>query len=256
MPTRDNAPLGHPCWIDLSTGDLEVSRRFYGELLGWESTVNEEFGGYTSFTFNDLMVAGAMTKDNADMPDAWSVYLAVDDIEAALSKVDSNGGTAVMGPQEVGDLGVMAFVSDPGGAMIGMWQPGAHSGFGILAEPQTPSWFELHTAKFDECIAFYENVFGWTVASVGDTDEFRYSTLEDGPAAAAGVMDGSAYLPEGASAWAVYFGVANADESAALAAKLGATQQDGIDDTPYGRLATFTDPNGAWFKLIEPPAQS
>ena len=38
MPTRDNAPLGAPCWVDLTTSDTDRSRRFYAELLGWELT--------------------------------------------------------------------------------------------------------------------------------------------------------------------------------------------------------------------------
>ena len=39
----------------------------------------------------------------------------------------------------------MAMVADPGGAAIGVWQPGLHKGFGIWGEPSTPAWFELHT---------------------------------------------------------------------------------------------------------------
>ncbi|MGH9004642.1 MAG: VOC family protein, partial [Acidimicrobiia bacterium] len=34
MPTRDSAPLGAPCWIDLFTSDTEKAKTFYGELLG------------------------------------------------------------------------------------------------------------------------------------------------------------------------------------------------------------------------------
>ena len=32
MPTRDRAPIGSPCWVDLWTSDVEGSRKFYSEL--------------------------------------------------------------------------------------------------------------------------------------------------------------------------------------------------------------------------------
>jgi len=33
MPTRDTAPLGAPCWIDLMTSDPDKRKAFYGELF-------------------------------------------------------------------------------------------------------------------------------------------------------------------------------------------------------------------------------
>lgn len=51
MPTRDTAPIGAPCWIDLVTSDTERSRAFYCELFGWTAKQPaEEFGGYFNFT--------------------------------------------------------------------------------------------------------------------------------------------------------------------------------------------------------------
>ena len=38
MPTRDGAPLGAPCWIDLLTSDLQRSQEFYGAVFGWQFT--------------------------------------------------------------------------------------------------------------------------------------------------------------------------------------------------------------------------
>ena len=51
MPTRDIAPIGSPCWVDLWTSDVEGSRRFYRDLFGWEAEEpSAEFGGYFMFT--------------------------------------------------------------------------------------------------------------------------------------------------------------------------------------------------------------
>jgi hypothetical protein len=120
----------------------------------------------------------------------------------------------------------------------------------VLAEPGAPAWFELHTRDHEGAVRFYQEVFGWETSVVGDSDEFRYTTLGEGEDATAGIMDATAFLPEGVPAhWSVYFNVADADATVAQAVAAGATVVDPPMDTPYGRLATLIDPTGARFKL-------
>ena len=153
----------------------------------------------------------------------------------------------------VGDLGTMAVVTDSGGAGIGLWQPGLHKGFGVFGEAGTPSWFELHTRDYPAAVGFYRDVFGWDTHVVSDSPEFRYTTMRDGEAWLAGIMDASGFLPEGAPAsWSVYFGVADTDAALATVASLGGSVLMAAEDTPYGRLATAADPAGAQFKLVAP----
>src|SRR4029453_1005115 len=104
-------------------------------------------------------------------------------------------------------------------------------GFTVLAEPGAPSWFELHTKQYDAALAFYREVFRWDTHTVGDTPEFRYTTLFEGDAAAAGIMDSSGW-GEGDSAWVIYFGVADADASTKRAVELDATVVQQPADTP------------------------
>jgi predicted enzyme related to lactoylglutathione lyase len=149
----------------------------------------------------------------------------------------------------------MAFVSDPGGASIGIWQPGLHRGFGIFGEPGAPSWFELHTRDYEASVAFYRDVFRWDTQVVSDTPEFRYTTLAQGEAWLAGIMDASGFLPDGVPAhWSVYFGVEDSDAALAKIGALGGSTVLAAEDTPYGRLATAADPTGAQFKLVGPNA--
>jgi predicted enzyme related to lactoylglutathione lyase len=151
----------------------------------------------------------------------------------------------------VGELGSMGVVTDAGGAAIGMWQPGTHPGIQRIAEPGTPAWFELMTREYDASVAFYRDVFGWDTHVAGDTPEFRYTTLGEGDSMAAGIMDAAAFLPDGVpSHWSVYFSVADADASIATAIGLGGAVVQPPENTPYGRLATLTDPTGAYFKLL------
>ncbi len=225
---------------------------FYGELFGWTAEdADEEYGGYINFQKDGLPVAGAMKNDGrSGAPDAWTVYLATDDAKAAVAAV-TNGGQVVAPAMEVMDLGSMAVVTDAGGAAIGIWQPGSHKGFAVLGEPGAPSWFELHTRDYDATVEFYRTVFGWYTHVVSADPEFRYTTFGQGDGQLAGIMDASAFLPEGVPAhWSIYFGVDDTDAALAKTMELGGSIVMAAEDTPYGRLAQAADPTGALFKLV------
>ncbi|HET8930977.1 MAG TPA: VOC family protein [Acidimicrobiales bacterium] len=264
MTIRESPPAGVPCWVDLWTSDVDTARRFYGELFGW--TADEpapEFGGYFGFERDGARIAGAMGdmgEPGTDffMPanDAWKVYLATPDAEAAATSAVAAGAELMAPVTPVGDLGVMAVLNDPTGANVGFWQQGTHPGFTVLDEPGAPSWFELHTRDHDAAVKFYSSVLDLTVDAVGDTDEFRYSTL-NGPSDCgqiAGIMDATAWLPEGAPPhWTIYWCVDDTDAAVEQVEKLGGSVIAPAEDTPYGRIATVADPMGATFQLRTPP---
>jgi predicted enzyme related to lactoylglutathione lyase len=198
-------------------------------------------------------VAGAMPgQPGVDVMDQWGIYLRVDDAHKALDAAVSAGAHVRQPAVDIADLGTSAVIDDPGGARIGLWQVNTFGGFGGVREGAgMPAWAELHTRNYDQAIAFYRDVFGWDVHSAGDTPEFRYSTLGPGDNAYGGIMDAAAFLPPDAPArWSVYFGAGDVDTRLACAVELGGSVVTPAEDTPYGRLATATDPNGAQFKLI------
>ena len=255
MPTRDIAPVGAPCWVDLMSSDVDRSRSFYGELFGWTAEEpNPEFGGYFNFTKDGALIAGCMAAmPDGGMPDAWSIYLATDDAQKTVEAAASHGGETRVEAMAVADLGTMAVIGDCCGANIGMWQPGSHKGFGIIGEAGAPSWFELHARNYQSAVAFYRDVFGWTTHDVSDTPEFRYSVMVEGEEQYAGIMDAAAMLPEGApSQWSVYFGSDDTDATLKKIESLGGSVVHPAEDTPYGRLAGAADPTGALFKLVAP----
>ncbi|MGZ4524261.1 MAG: VOC family protein [Mycobacteriaceae bacterium] len=257
MTTRESNLIGSPCWADLWTSDVEGSRRFYGELFGWEAQEpSPEFGGYFMFTRNGVPVAGGMG-DMGDMPaqDVWKIYLATDDIAKTVAAAEAAGAQIISPPMAVADLGIQAVLIDPAGAQLGAWQPGTFPGFTVLNEHGAPSWFELHTRDHAAAVAFYRSVFGWDTNVVGDSDEFRYTTMRHpgGDGELAGIMDATAFLPEGAPAhWSVYWEVDDADATVAKVKALGGSVVRDAEDTPFGRLAAVTDPAGAQFKLHTP----
>jgi predicted enzyme related to lactoylglutathione lyase len=251
VPKRETAPIGAPVWIDLFTSDPDKSRAFYTELMGWTSSEpNADFGGYFNFSKGDSLVAGGM-KNEAGVPDCWNVYLAVENAEATVAAAAAHGGGVIVPAMAVADLGSMAVITDAGGAGIGMWQPGTHKGMGVIGEPGAPAWFELHTRDYDVSVPFYKDVFGWDAKTMSDTPEFRYTTLGEGEAALAGIMDSTNFLPDGVPAhWAVYLAVGDTDAAVKTATELGGSLVTPPHDTPYGRIAIVADPTGASVRLV------
>jgi predicted enzyme related to lactoylglutathione lyase len=88
---------------------------------------------------------------------------------------------------------------------------------------------------------------------MSDAPQFRYTTLGEGDAARAGIMDASEMLPEGVPGeWSVYIRTDDVDAAQARVGELGGSVVRPAEDTPYGRLAAVADPSGAQFKLIGP----
>jgi uncharacterized protein len=255
MTTRDHAPLGSPCWVDLWTSDVEGSRKFYSELFGWEAQEpSPEFGGYFMFTRNGVPVAGAMGDMGDEMPanDTWKIYLNTDDITKTIDAATAAGAQIIGTATPIADLGTMAVMIDPTGAHLGAWEPGTFPGYTVLGEHGAPSWSELHTRDHAAAVAFYRSVFHWDTNTVGDTDEFRYTVMQnlEGDGELAGIMDAGAWLPEGVPAhWSIYWEVDDAAATIARVKALGGSVVMDVEATPYGRLATVADPAGAQFKL-------
>jgi hypothetical protein len=259
MPTRDSAPIGSPCWVDLWTSDIEGSRAFYAQLFGWEAAPPDpQFGGYFIFTRDGVDIAGCMGDMGDDMPanDTWKVYLATDDIAKTVEAAAAGGAEIIAPPMAVGDLGLQAVLVDPTGAHLGAWEARTFPGFTVLDEHGAPSWFELHTRDYAGALEFYRTVFHWETNAVGDSDEFRYSTMQapGSDAELAGIMDASGFLPDGALPyWSVYWEVDDIDSSITGLEALGGSVVSAAEDTPYGRIATVADPAGALFRLRTGP---
>jgi predicted enzyme related to lactoylglutathione lyase len=244
----------------LWTSDVEGSRVFYSELFGWHAEEpSPEFGGYFMFTRGGIPVAGAMG-DMGDMSanDTWKIYLATSDI-AETVRVGAEAGAQIMfAPEPVSDLGIQTVFNDVVGATLGAWQAGTFPGFTVMEEHGSPSWFELHTRQHADAVAFYETVFGLGASVMANGEDFRYTALvaQDGTGVA-GVTDATSVLPDGAPPyWITYWDVDDIVESITKVRALGGKVVRDVEDSPYGRIATVTDPNGAFFKLRTTPSST
>lgn len=201
MPKYDETIFGTPCWIDLTSTDLEGVKPFYAALFNWSfQDMGPDFGNYNIISVGEDVVGGSMQYNAEFMGpvpiNAWSLYFATEDAEAAITKAVELGGKGYTPAMEVGDQGTMGEVTDPSGALLGFWQPNQRKGFDRWGEHGFPGWFELHTRDFDGASMFYPQLLGAELGTEPMEEGMRYSTLNINGQPSAGIWDIQGVLPE------------------------------------------------------------
>ncbi|HYP55127.1 MAG TPA: VOC family protein [Solirubrobacterales bacterium] len=257
MPTKTTHAPGTFCWIDLGTPDQDAAGEFYGALFGWaqqEDENAEQTGGYRVATLRDQAVGGVMRSMEEGQPPAWSAYVCVEDIDATVAKAKEAGGQLMFEPMTVLDYGRMAFIVDPTGAALGLWQPGRNKGAGIVNETGAMTWHELNTRDVETAKRFYADVFGWSYEDSEFEGTGAYTAIKLGEQTVGGMLDITERVPAEVPAhWLVYFAVDDADATVEKAKGTGGEIPAGPFDIPeVGRIAVVKDPWGAWFAVIQP----
>jgi uncharacterized protein len=261
-PTR--AP-GNFCWIDLGAHDAPAAKAFYTAFFGW-TAVDSQYGPaegdvYTMYKLGGRDVAASYAMDPNQkamgMPSSWLSYVAVDSADASAARAKELGASLLAEPFDVMDVGRMALVQDPTGALFALWQAGRHEGVGVRGDPGSLGWNELATNDVARAREFYTALFGWRADVMDVGMEYTVFNGDTGPLAGA-----YALTPEMEGmpvCWLPYFGVEDPDAMAEKATSLGATVLKGPEDiTGIGRFAMIRDPQGAMFYIMrfDPPANS
>jgi predicted enzyme related to lactoylglutathione lyase len=243
----EHAP-GTPSWVDLATTDADAAEAFYTALFGWTSEdQGEEAGHYRVLRKGGRDVAALYAMGPDHGPSCWNTYVTVADVDAAVERVDPAGGMVIAPPFDVLEVGRMAVVSDPAGAIVALWQPAGHVGAGLINEPGALCWNELITGDRERAAAFYAAVIGWS-SKTNQLGPLTYTEFKSGERTIAGMMEMAGVAPR----WNVYFAVADADGTLADATRLGAVVlQPAMDLPEVGRFATLADPQGAAFSVIQ-----
>jgi uncharacterized protein len=249
MPTRDTPwPDGTPCWVDYGAADIETTKRFYADLLGWAYTGGEpEFGGYLSATRNGEQAAGLGPQQDPSDPPRWTTYFAVSDAAATAATIREAGGTVLVEPMEVGPMGTMVIALDPQGNPFGLWQSGMHTGARIYNEPGAYTWNEASVDDPAAAKDFYSKVFGYTFEEMPGAPG-SYSTFALGGNPLGGLGGAQPGMPKG---WLTCFAVADTDEAVATVEGNGGRVIMAPMDTTFGRFAVLEDPWGAPFEVMQ-----
>ena len=170
---------GRVVWHDLVTRDIEVSKAFYGALLGWTWRA-PTFGKDLVYVVGEkagVAMAGISAahqgKVNASQ---WITFFAVDNVRRATKLATDSGATAVVAPMRTGSWNdEAALLTDPQGAPFALMKPGQ--------EPRNLPvpingwlWVELWTKDLDAATSFYGNLLGWERQAVTEagTEYLRF----------------------------------------------------------------------------------
>ncbi len=119
---------GEFCWNDLATTNLEVCKKFYGKLLGWQFKESDAAGmAYSEFSVDNQKYVGGMWQTDQcpegatnETPPHWMTYIAVDDVDQSAARVAELGGSVCVPPTDIPNTGRFAVINDPTGATFSL----------------------------------------------------------------------------------------------------------------------------------------
>jgi predicted enzyme related to lactoylglutathione lyase len=120
---------GRVVHFELPYDDAERARGFYADVFGWQIQPIPEMRydivstgpGTDQGPSEPGYIGGGMTEraGNVSQP---IITIAVDDVDAALEKIASSGGSARSEKIQVGEMGWAAYFTDSEGNLMGIWQ--------------------------------------------------------------------------------------------------------------------------------------
>jgi predicted enzyme related to lactoylglutathione lyase len=116
--------MGNPfVHVELMSTDLDKVKSFYSRMFQWE--LEDMPGGeedYTLIKVGEGTGGGMMRNPIPGAPSMWMPYVLVQDLREATQKAQSLGAKLMKDVTEVPGMGAFTIVTDPAGAMLGLWQ--------------------------------------------------------------------------------------------------------------------------------------
>lgn len=120
----DSAKTGALCWTELMTTNIDKAQSFYTKLFGWKTKGGDLQGNaYVEWQIGADTIGGMMSvPKGTTMPSAWMPYFAVPDVKKRAEVAKMSGGQILNGPMEIPDVGWVATLADPQGAVFSLYQ--------------------------------------------------------------------------------------------------------------------------------------
>jgi uncharacterized protein len=243
MAERTSYPPGTFSWAELVTSDADAAKAFYTALLGWDYDDQPAGEGmiYSMATREGKPVA-ALYRDDTQPPH-WNCYVTVASADDVAAKAKAAGGTVMMEPFDVMEVGRMTVIGDPTGAPIFAWEPRQHIGAQLVNTPGSMTWNDLNTTDPDAAAGFYGALFGWEFEEIPDAGGYRVIKNS-------GRVNGGMSVTAGAApGWMPYFGHEDVERAIDDVPGRGGRVLAGPIQMPQGAIGVFTDPQGAVFAL-------
>ena len=113
--------VGAFSWAELTTADPVAATEFYGKLFGWTfSPMDMGTGPYHVINAGESSVGGVMAPPPGapPMPPHWGSYVTVAQCDDTVAQCTALGGTVLVPPLDIPNVGRMAVLQDPQGAVI------------------------------------------------------------------------------------------------------------------------------------------
>jgi uncharacterized protein len=121
---------GRVVHFEVPFDDGDRARGFYKEVFGWQLQEMPEMSytlvmsgpsGDSGPTEAGFINGGMMAREGGPAQGPV-IVVDVDSIDATLDKIGELGGSTVAAKMPVGDMGFAAYVKDPEGNVIGLWE--------------------------------------------------------------------------------------------------------------------------------------
>ncbi len=122
---------GRVVHFEIPYDDGDRARGFYKAAFDWEIVQMPEMGGYTLVMTGPNgdqgptesgFINGGMLSREMSATRHPVVVVDVPSIDETLERIPGLGGTVVGEKTAVGDMGFAAYVSDPEGNVVGLWE--------------------------------------------------------------------------------------------------------------------------------------
>ena len=108
--------------------DADKLQSFDSDLFDWKITSHGNYGIVERHVNGDGVGIAGGVGSAPNVPGHVTFYVEVSDVEAALVKAESLGGSRIMGPAKVTDAVELGLFSDPEGHMLGVIKSIADAG--------------------------------------------------------------------------------------------------------------------------------
>ncbi len=123
--------MGRVTHFELPTTDSATSRKFYEAVFGWQFTRwgdgGMEYWLIKTGEAGTPGIDGGLGGAANDLKGTVNT-VEVENIDEALQKAEANGGQVIMPKDEIPGVGLLAYVREPGGAVVGIFQDISHTG--------------------------------------------------------------------------------------------------------------------------------
>jgi predicted enzyme related to lactoylglutathione lyase len=113
---------GTLCWADLNTPDPGRARAFYEGLFSWRLTTGEKKSDdYLHIQNGEDFIGGVPIEHDPKAPAHWMPYFLTADCAASVSQGKALGAEVYFGPTLIDEVGHMAVLADPQGAVFALF---------------------------------------------------------------------------------------------------------------------------------------